>query len=76
VLCCDPLQYSGGGELVVDSLEKSRRSSMGKLQSDPLDDSPYTSIIFGGSLWVSERDRECENGGYTETRRCGAVAVL
>jgi hypothetical protein len=26
VLCYDPLQSSGGGELVIDSLEKSRRS--------------------------------------------------
>jgi hypothetical protein len=34
-------------------LEKSRRSSMGKLQSAPLDNSLYTSIIFGGSLWLS-----------------------
>jgi hypothetical protein len=75
VLCYDLLQSLGGGELVVDSLEKSRRSSMGKLQSAPLNDNPYTSIIFGGSLWVSKRDRECENGGYTGTRRCGIVVV-
>jgi hypothetical protein len=46
---------------------------MGKLQSAPLDDSPYTSIISGGSLWlsslglVSESDRERERerrGGF------------